>query len=88
MAKRERFIVLDVGSTALHMGEFETTLAGVLELHAYDVIEYEEVMNEQNRILVLKDAIEKAIASGIKASATTRPAKTSPRTFDNQSFFT
>ncbi|MCH2174163.1 MAG: pilus assembly protein PilM [Lentisphaeria bacterium] len=64
MAKRERFIVLDVGSTALHMGEFETTLAGVLELHAYDVIEYEEVMNEQNRILVLKDAIEKAIATG------------------------
>ena len=32
--------------------------------------------------------IEKAIASGIRARATTRPANMSPRTFENQSFFT
>ena len=32
--------------------------------------------------------IEKAIASGIRASATTIPASTSPRTLESQSLFT
>ena len=31
--------------------------------------------------------MEKAIASGIKANATTIPARISPRTFENHSFF-
>ena len=61
MAKKERSLVLDIGSTALHMAEFEYQQAGLMILHAFSVIEYDEAPNEGNRTQVISAALRKAL---------------------------
>ncbi len=64
MAKRELFLVIDIGSTAVHIGEFESTQAGALYLHAFDNIEYPETLTEDNRRDVITGVVRRAISTG------------------------
>ena len=64
MAKRERFLVIDIGSTAIHMAEFESMPDNSLYLYAFDNIEYSESLTEDNRQESISGAVERALASG------------------------
>ncbi len=64
MAKLERFLVIDIGSTAVHVGEFETLANDTLVLLGFDNMEYNEPLTEQNRTEVISEAIDRAMATG------------------------
>ncbi len=64
MAKRERFLVIDIGSTAVHVGEFDSGQNDSLILLAFDNVEYSESLTEQNRADVISEAIQRALATG------------------------
>ena len=64
MAKRERFLVIDIGSMALHIAEFESTTSGGLILFESMNIEYTQAINEQNRTDIISEAIGTALETG------------------------
>ena len=68
------FWILGIGQGYVLQGQ-ETTM-----------VEIKAEFTIRNR-LDIPAMMEKAIASGIRAKATTKPAKISPRIFENQSFF-
>ena len=63
MAKRELFLVIDIGSTALHIAEFES-IDNSLVLHSFDNLEYNEPLNDDNRQDVVAATVRRALASG------------------------
>ncbi|MCJ8330132.1 MAG: pilus assembly protein PilM, partial [Lentisphaeria bacterium] len=64
MAPKDKFIVVDVGSTSVHLAEFETPPGSPLILLAFDSVEYAEAMSEQNRTEIITDAISAALETG------------------------
>lgn len=65
MAKKERTLVLDIGSTAIHAGEFEVDpVEGRLILHAFENVEFSEYPNETNRVPIIAEAIRKVLSTG------------------------
>ncbi len=64
MAKRENFLVIDIGSTAIHMAEFESMPDNSLFLHAFDNLEYNESVTEENRRDMISGTVRRALASG------------------------
>lgn len=64
MARKDRTLVLDIGATAVHMGEFEIPAGGGLILQAFANVEYSEPLTEGNRSLVISSAIRKALEDG------------------------
>ena len=64
MAKKERRLVLDIGSTALHAGEFEYDASGGITLRSFTSVEYTENLTETNRTMVISSALRTAIQEG------------------------
>lgn len=65
MAKKERTLVLDIGSTAIHAGEFEIEpQSGSMTLLAIENVEFPEYPNENNRSLIISNALERVMESG------------------------
>src|SRR5210317_1068201 len=64
MAKREHFMVIDIGSTAIHIAEFESMPDNSLVLHSFDNLEYNENLTDENRNEVLTGTIRRSLASG------------------------
>lgn len=65
MAKKERTLVLDIGSTAIHAGEFSIDpQTGTMTLEALDNIEFPEYPNEGNRTMIISNALRSVVESG------------------------
>ena len=64
MAKTDRVLVIDIGSTGLRIAEFEYPQTGGLAMLAFDHIEYPEHLNETNRTLVVASALQTALETG------------------------
>jgi len=65
MAKRERILVLDIGSTAIHAGEFEIDpQSSTMTLMATDNVEFPEYPNENNRSFIVANALQSVMQSG------------------------
>ena len=64
MAKRDRILILDIGSTAIHAGEFEYLGSGGLVLHSFCNVEYTENLTEANRTMVIGAALRRALEDG------------------------
>ena len=64
MAKRELFLVIDIGSTAIHMAEFESMPDNSLILHAFDNLEYNEALSDDNRQDMVAATVRRGLATG------------------------
>ncbi len=64
MAKRDRILVLDIGSTAIHAGEFDYLGSGAIVLRAFTNVEYTENLTETNRTMVINSALRRAMEEG------------------------
>jgi len=63
MAKKDRSLVIDIGSTAVHVAEFEYAPSGDMILHAFATAEFPESLTESNRPQIIGAAVRQAMAS-------------------------
>jgi type IV pilus assembly protein PilM len=64
MAKNERILAIDIGSTGLRIAEFQYPASGGVAMLGFDHVEYSEHINESNRIFVISMALESALERG------------------------
>lgn len=64
MAKNERILILDIGSTAVHIGEFDYGQGGSMVLTGFNHVEYTENITEANRSIVIGAALRRALDEG------------------------
>jgi type IV pilus assembly protein PilM len=63
MARNDRILAVDIGSTGVRMGEFDTSDESFV-LHAFKTIEYSESLTEANRTLVIASAVRRGYEEG------------------------
>lgn len=64
MAKQDRILAIDIGSTALRMCEFESPSGGGLILHAFQEAEFLDQGGETNRSDTMSKALAQAVEKG------------------------
>ena len=62
MARAERILAIDIGSTGLRIAEF--SIGDGLTLHAYQSVEYDEHLSDSNRTLVISTALKQGLGEG------------------------
>lgn len=73
MARHQRTLTVDIGSTGLRVAEFEYPPSGGIVMQAFEYVEYSEHLTDTNRGLVVSTALQKGLGSG-KFTATNRCA--------------
>ncbi|MCQ2396652.1 MAG: type IV pilus assembly protein PilM [Lentisphaeria bacterium] len=61
MAKNERFLTVDIGATAIKLGEFEIDGNGAVQMTAFAHREYEEELSDDNRINVIEGVLRQML---------------------------
>ncbi len=64
MAKLERSLAIDIGSTAVRISEFEFPASGGLILHGFQQADFDSQVSEANRMEVITRALVEAMGNG------------------------
>jgi type IV pilus assembly protein PilM len=64
MAKPDRNLSIDIGSTGIRMTEFEYPSTGGLILHSFKQADYSQQVTESNRTEIIADSLRKAYEEG------------------------